>query len=402
MSTLPSPSAVDVVMTRAAETPNLQALWRDLQERADASMFISWTWIGSWLASLPADIDVQAVRAERDGLVVGLVLLVVEHRRHYRVPFGKMAHIHATGLGEFDGVTIEHNGMLLDRRHADAARTALLNFLCDERRDWRSVHLPGLNHGQAIQPAALPPSVTMEVIERPCAMVPLQPVRDRGGDYLGLLSAGRRAHIRRSMRACAEWGPLTLTQADDADSAALYFERLLHLHRARRASLNSRSAFDTPFAQAFHRRLIEAGLPRGEVQLLRLRAGEHEVGYLYNFVHRGEVSFYQSGFDYSRVDHRFSPGVVTVAMAIEHNARLGHRCFDFLAGDAQYKKTLATHSEPMYWVCLHRDGLALRTETLLRAAKRHGRDSLRQVNAKRARNAGLVMLAAAAAWDLAS
>lgn len=368
---------IKVFQTPAAQTPNLESMWRELQDRADGSFFISWSWIGAWLAGLPSDLEVQLVRAENNGQIIGLALLVVGPLRRVRVSIGKVAHLHTTGHPEIDGITIEHNGFLLDRGSAPAAQLAMLDFLCDKRREWRSVCLPGLTHRQPIAAEALLPSVVLEVSERNANTVELQPVRDRSGDYLSLLSAGRRAHIRRSMRACAEWGPLALTQANDVDSAAAYFDRLLHLHGTRRASLRSKSAFDTPFARAFHRRLIDGGLPRGEVQLVRVRAGEHDVGYLYNFVHRGHVYFYQSGFDFGRVDHKFSPGLVTVALAIEHNARLGHHCFDFLAGDAQYKKTLATHSVPLSWVELHRDGTALRTENLIRAAGRRGREWLR-------------------------
>ncbi len=398
MNTATGPGDIEVFQSGVAQAPNLEAMWCELQERADASMFTSWSWIGTWLVSMPTSIDVQVLRAEQRGVLVGLALLVVAPLRGLRVPFGKVAHLHATGRLEYDGLAIEHNGLLLDRRQARAAQTAMLNFLCDERREWRSVHLPGLSPRQALLPEALPPSVKMEVDARSTAQVLLQPVRDRGGDYLGLLSTGRRAHIRRSMRACAEWGPLLLTQATDADSATAYFERLLHLHRARRASLGSTSAFDTPFALEFHRRLIAQGLPRGEVQLVRVQAGEHEVGYLYSFVHRREVFFYQSGFDFGCVDRKFSPGLVTVALAIEHNARLGHRCFDFLAGDAQYKKTLATHSGTMSWVKLHRDGPTLRAENLLRAAGRRGREWLQRSGFG---NLGLTLLSAAACMDLA-
>lgn len=393
-----SPGDIKVSLTRVAQTPNLAAMWRDLEDRADMSVFISWSWIGNWLESLPADIDARVMRAEHDGELVGLALLVVAPRRGLRVRFGKVAHLHATGRTEFDGLAIEHNGLLLDRRRAQAARTALLAFLCDDGREWRSVHLPGLGPRQGILPDALPLSVKMEVHSRSSAQVLLQPVRDRDGDYLGLLSAGRRAHIRRSMRACAEWGPLSLSQAEGVDTALDYFERLLHLHRARRSSLGSTSAFDTPFAHDFHRRLIARGLPRGEIQLVRVLAGQHEVGYLYSLVHRREVFFYQSGFDFGRVDHRFSPGLVTVAMAIEHNARLGHRCFDFLAGDAQYKKTLATHNETMTWVELHRDGPALRAETLLRAAGRRGRDWFRRPSVG---NLGLALVSVWACMETA-
>jgi CelD/BcsL family acetyltransferase involved in cellulose biosynthesis len=393
--------SIDVFLTSAAQTPDLEAMWCELQARADTSLFLSWSWIGCWLVSLPPHIDVQVVRGERRGLVVGLALVVVAPLRRLRIRFGKGAHVHTTGRSEYDGVTIEHNGLLLDRACAGAVQTAMLSFLCDARRAWRSVYLPGLTHGQAVSEQALPPRVLMEVRERCSNLVLLQPVRDRDGDYLGLLSARRRAHIRRSMRACAEWGPLRLTEAQDAASATAYFESLLRLHRARRANLGRPSDFDTPFARDFHQRLIERGLPRGEVQLVRVQAGEHDVGYLYSLVHRGRVSFYQSGFDFGRVDSKFSPGLVTVALTIEHNARLGHDCFDFLAGDAQYKKTLATHSEPMRWVELHRDGWALRAENAVRAAGRRGREWLRKRISRGSVDMSLLLMGSLAGIDAA-
>jgi CelD/BcsL family acetyltransferase involved in cellulose biosynthesis len=367
---------ISVFQTSVEQTPDLQQMWIELQDRAEGSLFLSWAWIGSWLACVQTTLNVQVVRAERNGLVVGLALFVVAPLRRLGVRIGKVAHIHSTGRPQFDDLTIEHNGLLLDRRHAGAAQAAMLHFLCDKQREWRAVRFPGLTSRQNILAGALPQSVVMEVQVRDSARVLLQPVRDRDGDYLGLLSSGRRAHIRRSIRACAALGPLVLTEANDAESATAYFERLLQLHRARRAKLGRPSGFDTTFAREFHRRLIERGLPRGKVQLVRVQAGVHDVGYLYSLVYRGLVCFYQSGYDYSLVDHRFSPGLVTVAMAIEHNARLGHHCFDFLAGDAQYKKTLATQSEHMYWVDLYRDGLAHRAESAARAFGKRGKDWL--------------------------
>ncbi len=374
----PSDRGVEVFMSSAAQAPGLQTLWCELESRADASFFLSWSWIGSWLASLPSRVEVQVIRAEQRGQVVGLALLVVTRLQRLRIPLGRAAHLHCTGDPEYDGLTIEHNGLLLDRAIAKSAQSAMLRFMCDPKRYWRSVSLPGLTGAQAIGAEMLPPRVAMDALERHCAVVPLQPVRDRDGDYLGLLGTRRRAHIRRSMRGCAERGPLHLSVAKDATTAMAFFEDLLTLHRKRRADLGSRSGFDTPFARDFHCRLIKTCLPRGEVQLVRVHAGEDDIGYLYNFVHRGRVSFYQSGFAFGSIDHRYSPGLVTVALAIEHNARLGHDCFDFLAGDAQYKRALATHSEPMWWVNLNRDCLTLRAENALLAVGRSSRNWLRK------------------------
>lgn len=392
MTRPPLESSIDIRLCPAATVPELETLWRELESRAEASIFISWSWIGIWLANLPSHIEVQVLQAHQRGLLVGLALVVVGRSGRPRIARGGTAHLHSTGQLEYDGLAIEHNGLLLDRRYARATRSALLRYLCDGRRSWRSVQLPGLSAAQVVDADALPCGTVMQVQQRECAVVPLQTVRDRSGDYVGLLSVKRRAHIRRSLRACAEWGPLSVSVADDPVSAFECFERLVQLHRQRRAALGQPSSFDTPHSLSFHRRLIGAALPRGEVQLLRVRAGEHDIGCLYSFVHRGRVSLYQSGYDYARIDARFSPGLVTLAAGIEHNARLGLDCFDFLAGDAFYKRTLATGSEPLYWVELHRDGPMLRAEEALRRTARRSRDWMRGLMAGQPGNLGLVLV----------
>lgn len=368
---------VDISLLPKSEVPELGTLWRDLESRADASAFLGWTWIRCWLESLPSHIEVNVLCATRQGVLVGLAVIVIGRSRRLSIAPRRTAHLHSTGLPEFDGLAIEHNGFLLDRQHAASTSAALLGFLCDEKRGWDCVQLPGLTETQLPDRGRLPPSTAMRVHERQCPVLPLQPIRDRQGDFVGMLGAKRRAHLRRSLRACEAWGPLSVSVAQDVDSARDHLDCLLKLHRARRAFLKLPSAFDTDYALAFHRQLIRDAMPRGEVQLLRVRAGDHDIGYLYSLVHRGRVSFYQSGYDYARVDSRFSPGLVTLALGIQHNAALGLECFDFLAGDAAYKRALATHTERMGWIELQRDGLLLRTENALRHCWRKGRIGLR-------------------------
>jgi CelD/BcsL family acetyltransferase involved in cellulose biosynthesis len=82
--------------------------------------------------------------------------------------------------------------------------------------------------------------------------------------------------------------------------------------------------------------------PRGAIQVLRAEG----VGVLYNFVDRGRVYFYQSGFHYSP-DNRLKPGLVMHYLAVEHclsNPELAE--YDFLAGDSQYKRSLGMRQHP--------------------------------------------------------
>ena len=110
-----------------------------------------------------------------------------------------------------------------------------------------------------------------------------------------------------------------------------------------------------PFFERFLRRLVDQGLKEGVVDILRVNAGRHELGYLYNFVYRDRVSNYQSGFRFGP-DGRHKPGLVAHALAVQHyasgNSRL--RTYSFLAGTSQYKESLSTGSEELYWYAYRR------------------------------------------------
>jgi CelD/BcsL family acetyltransferase involved in cellulose biosynthesis len=89
----------------------------------------------------------------------------------------------------------------------------------------------------------------------------------------------------------------------------------------------------------FHRALVSRAWPEGGVELLRIRAGEKPIGYLYNFLWRGWVGYYTSGFVYTD-DNRLKPGLVAHWLAIERHLAAGARIYDFMAGESRYKASL--------------------------------------------------------------
>ena len=75
------------------------------------------------------------------------------------------------------------------------------------------------------------------------------------------------------------------------------------LHAANQELSRDRSS------ERFLRALIDRGFSKGVIDILRITAGGHELGYLYNFVYRDRVSNYQSGFQFGP-DGRYKPGLV--------------------------------------------------------------------------------------------
>lgn len=200
--------------------------------------------------------------------------------------------------------------------------------------------------------------------------VDLSAVRAKKGDYLSLLSSNTRSQIRRSIKEYEKIGHLQLTQASHTAQAQLFLRELTELHQRHWISRGEAGAFGSEYFRKFHQRLIERNFARGEIQLLRISAGDHDLAYLYSFVRDGRIYFYQSGFDYDLIEKHSRPGLVAHVLSVQHNAQLGNKIYDFMAGDSRYKLNLATLNEPMTWSTLRKPAWRFQLE---QAAIRHRR-----------------------------
>jgi hypothetical protein len=90
--------------------------------------------------------------------------------------------------------------------------------------------------------------------------------------------------------------------------------------------------------------------------------------YLYNFVSGDRVHFYLSGVNYG-VSHAIRPGMLAHWMAIEKNLSEGKSLYDFLAGDARYKRSLSTGEDRTLWLVLRRPRWRLELENWARRLK---------------------------------
>ena len=111
--------------------------------------------------------------------------------------------------------------------------------------------------------------------------------------------------------------------------------------------------------------MIELGYSRGEIQLLEVKAGSKTFGYLYNFVLDGMVSNYQSSFLYQE-DGKYKPGLLSRALAIAYNQGLGHKSYDLLMGDQQFKRSLTVDNAKMVNLVVRQNRIKLVLESKLK------------------------------------
>ena len=328
--TLAAPGDIDGVGRR----------WRGLEAVSTGSFFQSWSWVGCQFAARYP--DPLLLVAERNGEALALALF-----NRTRVVTGDILWLGESGDPGLDTVFTEHNGPLVATGAPPSLPGALFDHL--HAAPFRRVVWSGIDDALAARAWTRPGTIRRQA-DRPAPYVDFAPIRAAGQDFEASLSSNARYQLRRSLRRFAETGSVSITAASDVPEALAWLDVMAALHQKTWEGRGQPGAFANPFFRVFHAELIARALPRGEVELLRIAAGEEVVGYLYNFLWQGWSFSYQSGFVYPDGDTNRKPGITCHHLAIARHFAAGGAGYDFLAGDARYKTSLANATRRLSWL----------------------------------------------------
>ncbi len=339
----------------------LGASWRALEARSQGSFFQSWSWVGCRAAARFPDPHLLEVRHGGETVAMGLF------NRRRRLPVGTRLWLNESGMPALDSIHVEHNGLLIaDAAPAETLAAALARVV----RSSGHVVLSGVDAAHLAAARATGALVRERAYAVVSPWIDLAAVRAHPGGHLGQISANARAQIRRSMRRYEAAGPLTQRRAGSLDEARAFLAALGDLHQRAWTGRGQPGAFANPQFVAFHDELLTTAWPRGEIDLLRIDAGDVALGYLYNFRWHNRVSNYQTGFDYAAAKSaHYKPGLTCHHLAAELYAEEGFAAYDLLAGEHRYKTSLATGAAQLHWIellppaslpgLLHRAAVAL-------------------------------------------
>jgi len=362
-----SASPIQIELKRSGDLSSLGDDWQALERRAEHSWFQSWDWIGCWLAELEPVVRPDVLVARDDDRIVGLALMTRHRQTRHSVITSRGFYLHETGDPQFDAITMEYNGFLVQRDRSEEIVRAFLGYLADAVTDCDEFYLGGV--GTSYERLAADTELTVYCRSRShCHFVDLAVLGAHERGSFPYLSANTRSQLRRAIRLYEKRGPLSVELPPDIDTALHFWGELIELHQSYWRKRGQPGAFSNPFFEALHRRLIISHFDDSKVQLLRFSAGGEPLGYLYNFVDQGHVYNYQSGFRYEP-DNKLKVGLVTHAFAIQHFADNGYAIYDFMAGDSQYKRSFATGQSELVWLVLQRPLVRFRLEHLVRKAR---------------------------------
>jgi len=344
---------------------SIEQEWLELQNLSDCSYFQSWGWIGTWLEQLTSGLRPMVVRVRQEDRLIGLGLLLERGIRRRRV-----FQSNSLFLNEypFDGrnMVIEYNGLLAERGFEDDVYRAVINQLFQTVGAYDEFHFGAITEDVAYSlEKVAAEKLKFSINEESVAwQVDLRRLDAGIDNYLATLSSNARVQIRRALNLYKQQAPLQVLEAEDVRQAQAWFDGLKELHTAQWQARGQRGAFANPRWENFHRALIQARFDKGEVQLLKVANAGEELGYIYSHLWRKCVYMQQTGFSVP-ADNRLKPGYVAHTLAIQHNLDKGMHLYDFMHGDARYKRTLSNRSQRLYWAVLQRRRMKFILENLL-------------------------------------
>lgn len=332
-----TPSQVKVSLEKLQDTVHLQGEWCDLYGRSDqSSVFLTWDWLSSWIEQYSPFLDLHVLRCYVEHQLVGLAVVSRERVRRRKLFRRTLLVVNSSTYSDCD-VTIEHNGLLVETGLDAEVYATLFRWVQTQAVGVDELYFP--NAIPAVSREIYSPWLVVE--DREYFVANLRHLVASSAEYLQSLSANTRSQLRAAMRKYEkDFGELTLTEAGTLDEALDYFSHLKVLHQSRWQAKGKPGAFADSRWEAFHRSLIERRFSEKGVQICRVVAGTHIVGYVYSLIHQGSVFMIQSGLNYL-ANQKFKPGYVCHCRVIEHNKLLGMDRYDFLIGDNQYKRSLS-------------------------------------------------------------
>lgn len=350
-------SALTVRTTDLREQPQAPDWWHLLAgEAPNVSAFLLPAWVNTWLASYGSAFRGRWVSFWVADRCVAGALLLDRWGRVGPVPI-RLATVNTAAEDAEESPWIEHNDVLCLQGMEGVVASALSDLL--RNTPWDRLLLNGYRPGGVMaQLGDVKGDWHAETEWKSSPYVDLASLDDRGIEPA--LSSNSRSQIRRSIKLYSARGELRVAAAESADEAKTFLHELALLHRKGFSQRGREGGFRTQRFIHFHRALIDSLWPSAAVAILRVSSGDTPFAYLYNFVHHRRVYFYQCGFEYLE-DPKLKPGLVAHFLAINYFIPKGMVEYDFMAGDARYKLSLANAERKLGWTRIERQSLLMRT-----------------------------------------
>ena len=344
----------------------IETKWLNLESKADSNYFLSWQWIGNWLDMVTGDLFL--IEGIHEGKVVGLGFFVEVTRKAFGFIPIKQWWLHRSGVKEQDQIWIEYNDFLLAKPHDKVIRKQMVRAVTSYNSPPEEVVI-GLASEDVSACFTREFNKAGFIIEKLSKVGGyLTQLPKSTNDYLfKLISKNTRIQLSRSKKLLEYQGKLNFDVFSNSEKLAELLPKIAKIHIKRWRYTLEGSGFSNPSFYKFLKMMVSKNLDRNiEVAVLSLN-GE-ELGYLINFNYKGKIYFYLSALE-KNTDNRIKIGLTLHCEAILYYIREGIDFYDFLGGDARYKKSLSNQKYNLVMNNYYRGTSYLKLERILKSLK---------------------------------
>lgn len=330
------------------------------------SYYLAWPWTELWIRSLPDDCNLSLVAGfVNESPVVAFFLGSKTTTRLRFFKFRKLS-LNQTLIPNIDIIWIEYNGILIDPEITITLESLLKQLPVKLWDEFSILRCSPVFQPNLIIDEDLDKKYHLEIQTCESFYVDLDKIRSNNDDYFGLLSPNRRQQIRRSIKEYEKIGEIKIQIAENVEEALSIFDELAHIHQKTWTQHEQPGAMSDEYIIDFHKNLISRRFEHGEIQLIKVSAGDHVLGCIYNLIYEGKVYFYICGFNYLP-GNLYRSGLVCHSFAIMHNAMKGFSSYDFLEGADTYRKSLSTDHNDMYTISIQKRGMKYKIANAIEA-----------------------------------
>lgn len=352
-----------MIKAKLIEAYSADNFFKLLSETANPSQsndyFCTIPWLTSWFKSIdtPPPLVVFSLNSE----IVGLVFLGFTESKIGLFGWRKGL-VNQTGIQAYDQAWIEYNRIYCDPTIEQECICSLLDLA--STLDVIEL-VVSMSKRSSLWIRAADKTWRIESDTHFGAKVDL-PSTDETAKFL---SKNTRYQVRRAIKAVeVKYGKLSIRKANTSSDKKKYFSQLSAMHIEKWASSEFGSGFQNPSFNSHLLNLLNEFSHNAE--LIGVFSGETLVGISLNLIAGNKVGFYCSGLNYDIADNKIKPGYILHILMIEHYRDTGKKEYDFLAGYAQYKKSLSTETYNLVTLRLTRRNLRGTIIHMLRKAKR--------------------------------
>jgi CelD/BcsL family acetyltransferase involved in cellulose biosynthesis len=314
----------------------LRPYWNSLVELTQSvTVFSTWEWQTTWWKHYGAGSTLRIIAVRESDRVVGILPLYLR-----RIPVAPLLYAHELRLvGTGADTSPDYLGPLIDPARESAVAAVLAKQLLENGGEWDLLHLTDVCTGMfldvlvgRLRAAGVDPDV------RVCSSIQVVRLPSSWDEYLARMPGERRRRIGNLRRsALRKLGAQFQVAQTEAELPAV-IDALICLHRKRWDSKGTdMGAFRSTAYKRFHREVIARCHQNGWIRLYRIEANRKIAAILYCYRYRGDILFFQTGFD-PELEH-FRLGQVLLGFAIESAIAEGAEVFDMLKGEYAYKSS---------------------------------------------------------------